>query len=130
MELNQTQFWTLQFFQGHNFILTALATMGILGFLAILFLVGLFARRVITSEKSAPLEVLAVGVSFLIIALFIYPALFTGVIFLFLGLGLFELLLGRRAVLSFEGFSRRISSGARRCRRSGNEMFSKTVMCG
>jgi tetratricopeptide (TPR) repeat protein len=97
VELNQTAFWPMRFNQGFSFLFTLPATLGTAGVLAFLFLLFSFIFRLKQSKVIARpyiekgFLVIVAGLSFLIICLFVYPAFFTQLLFVFLGLGLLTL---------------------------------------
>lgn len=118
--VNQTVFWQAKFNQGFSFLFTLLATIGIAGALVFLFLIFSFVRYSLkllsfSSLLSSPPDgegreelkreeknslVIIIGLSFLIICLFIYPASFTQLFFIFLGFGL--LMLELESIKTFE----------------------------
>ena len=91
VELNQTAFWSMRFQQGFSFLFTLPATLGMAGALAFLFLLFSFIRRGLRVSKEKGFLAIVAGLSFLIICLFVYPAFFVQLFFVFLGLGLLTL---------------------------------------
>ncbi|MFY9462297.1 MAG: tetratricopeptide repeat protein [Candidatus Sungiibacteriota bacterium] len=92
--VNQTIFWNLKFTSGFSFLSTAIATLGTLGFLALLtFIFALLytlGRVAMRMETIGPLEfgmmsIAAAGMIFWLI----YPALFVMNLLLFLAIGAF-----------------------------------------
>lgn len=88
LALNQTDFWSFRFNQGFSFLLTVLTTTGILGILAILFLVLGFVWPLRKKQFSPPSFIVAAGVGFLFAAWLFAPLSFTQALFIFMGLGL------------------------------------------
>ena len=89
--INQSVFWSTTFNQGFSFAATLLATVGIFGALALLFIIFAFIRELIKKLRFATPNriIVATGLSYLLINLFIFPALFTQMFFIFLLLGIF-----------------------------------------
>lgn len=86
--LNQTAFWPIRFNQGFSFLFSLPATLGLVGVLAFLFLVFSFVRQSLKFLKQKDFLAVATGISLLIVFLFIYPAFFTQLLFVFVGFGL------------------------------------------
>ncbi len=82
LDLNQTPFWSSVFNQGVSFSATLFADLGILGILVFLFMFFVFIRKAVKDP------IIFTGVAYLTINLFIYPAFFSQLIFIFLGMGL------------------------------------------
>lgn len=96
--INQTLFWNVRFNQGSSLISTLLVTSGILGFLSFLaFLITallIFTRAMIFSRAEAavlPLSLL-LGLVFLFLAFFLYPANFSLILLFFFLAGALTLL--------------------------------------
>ena len=120
-ELNQTNFWPIRFNQGFSFLTTALSTVGVLGFLAVLFLFFAFLRqsrtefpasliseeRAARSQEAVVRQVVSLGTIFLFINWLLAPLFFTQSVFIFLGLGLIAVLSGSVKEISLRNFSRR-----------------------
>lgn len=87
-DLNQTDFWQARFNQGFSFAITLLATGGLLGILAILFLIFSFARQALKSLENKEALVGSMGALFMIITLLIFPPSIVQFAFVFLALGL------------------------------------------
>jgi len=89
-DLNQTAFWSSTFNQGISFAATLLADLGVLGILAFLFLFFALSRQWLKNSfaNNSNLLIISTGVAYLSINLFIYPAFFSQLIFIFLGMGL------------------------------------------
>lgn len=95
--LNSTAFWTIRFNHGFSFLATSLATVGALGFLALLAFVGVAAAvigRVLwkAREGNPYLLALAAGALFVLLMWFLYASNFTASFLLFLFLGMFSAL--------------------------------------
>jgi Flp pilus assembly protein TadD len=86
--LNQTAFWPIRFSQGFSFLFSIPASLGIMGILAFLFLIFSFVRQSLRFLKKKESLIVIAGIFLLIIFLFIYPAFFTQLLFVFIGLGL------------------------------------------
>lgn len=94
--INQTLFWGVRFSQGANFVLTSLATLGIFGFLSLLFLLFAFVWQMVkkfqisNSQFPVPSSQIPIfpATLFLLISWFFYPMNFTLTLFGFIGLGL------------------------------------------
>lgn len=92
VNINLTNFWQLRFDQGPSALITLLATSGILGILAVLFLIGVFIyfglKNISANQPtSAKISVLVGGAYFLIMWIFYsidFSLMFAG--FLMLGL--------------------------------------------
>ncbi|MEK7144229.1 MAG: tetratricopeptide repeat protein, partial [Patescibacteria group bacterium] len=114
-ELNQTNFWPIRFNQGFGFLTTALSTVGVLGFLAVLFLIFAFLRQSRTEERISrnqaglAKQAVSLGVIFLFINWLLAPIFFTQSVFIFLGLGLIAALSGSVKEIFLRNFSRRQS---------------------
>ncbi len=87
-DLNQTDFWQTRFSQGFSFITSFLATGGLLGILAALFLILSFARQAIKSIEDKRALVGSAGALFMIIMLALFPSFMVQFVFVFLTLGL------------------------------------------
>lgn len=87
VELNMTSVWSYRFTQGFSFLTTLVSSFGILGISAILFFVYCLIRQGLKSWSDKKSTIIIAIVSFLAINLFIYPAFFTQLLFVFLGLG-------------------------------------------
>jgi len=87
-DLNQTDFWQVRFNQGFSFAITLLATGGLLGILAVLFLILSFARQALKSLENKEALAGSVGALFMIITLFVFPPSIVQFVFVFLALGL------------------------------------------
>lgn len=85
---NQTDFWQTRFSQGFSFITSFLATGGLLGILAVLFLILSFARQAIKSIENKRALVGSAGALFMIIILAFFPPFMVQFVFVFLTLGL------------------------------------------
>lgn len=97
----QTLFWNIRFHQGHDFFLTFLATTGVLGVLALLFLIAVFAKRISAIARHPYGMAALMPVAFLMAYWFFYGAFFSQFIFIFLGLGLMTLMVSPRKELPF-----------------------------
>jgi len=91
VELNQTNLWSLRFNQGFSFLATLPSTVGILGFLAIIFLIYAFTREIIQRKK---LGAIKLGIIFLLFNWLLVPNFFIQGLFIFLGLGMITALSG------------------------------------
>lgn len=98
VSINQTIFWSTVFNSGASALATWVGTVGILGVLALLFLIVAFVWTGIKFRNVArPTEqpfgqasqAIFVGVCFLFIMWFLYVANFTNMAFVFWGMGLF-----------------------------------------
>lgn len=97
--------------QGYDFILTLLATTGLLGFLSLLVLLGIVAEWFIQIQHFETDQAMIVSaVTFLFVALIFYPAFFVELAVLFILLGLL-LAGGPRHEIVFSRFSRPVSFG-------------------
>ncbi|MFZ2969758.1 MAG: hypothetical protein WA063_01270, partial [Minisyncoccia bacterium] len=85
---NQTDFWQTRFSQGFSFIISFLATGGLLGILAVLFLVFAFARQAIKNLENKEALAGSIGALFMIIMLALFPPSTVQFVFVFLALGL------------------------------------------
>lgn len=88
LELNLTTFGQIRFNQGFSFLTTILSTLGILGILSVFFIIYSFIRQGLKAWKDEGALIFIIGISFLLINLFIYPAFFSQLLFIFLGMGL------------------------------------------
>lgn len=88
LELNQTDLWSFRFNQGFSFLATILATTGVLGVLAVLFLIFSFIRQLIKKRVDPPIFIISLGLIFLLLAWLFAPLSFTQAFFIFMGLGL------------------------------------------
>lgn len=98
--LNQTDFWPIRFSQGFSFLFSIPVTLGIVGILAFLFLIFSFVRQSLRVLREKNFLAVVAGISLLIIFLFIYPAFFTQLLFVFMGLGL--LVIGTKKSLEID----------------------------
>ncbi len=87
VELNQSNFWQMKFNQGFSFVSTHLVTAGILGILSILFIVFAFARLAVKNINDKKSMVVSVGILFMILGWFYFPASHIGLLFSFIALG-------------------------------------------
>lgn len=101
-ELNQGNLWQLRFNQGFSFLTTLAITSGILGLLAMLFLLYCFVRQMIGNHLPA----IGAGILFLAIAWLFSPGFFTQFLFVFGGMGIITALSDKTKVISFEGLSK------------------------
>jgi tetratricopeptide (TPR) repeat protein len=86
--LNQTNFWGVRFNQGYNMFTTLYANQGLLGIIAILSLIIVFLKKIVSGlydKRTAPL-VAALLMS--VISWFFFPSFLTGHAYLFIGFGL------------------------------------------
>lgn len=104
VELNQTNLWSLRFEQGFSFFATLLSTVGILGFLTVIFLIFAFIREVIRKKEIRAIEL---GIIFLLFSWLLAPNFFTQSLFIFIGLGLTVALSGSIKEISLATLSRR-----------------------
>ena len=104
--LNSTNFWNVRFAQGHDFLLTELATVGVLGILSLLFLIFAFIRQVIGALESEEVGMIVAATLFLLLSWFLYPGFLSEMIFIFIGFGFMLSLSGARRELSFEHLPR------------------------
>jgi len=93
--INQTIFWSTTFNTGISAMATWLGTVGILGILALLFLIAAFIWIGIKTHPNPPLFV---AVIFMFAMWFLYNASFTVMAFTFWGMGLF---LAASSILEF-----------------------------
>ena len=87
--INQTIFWSTVFTTGASAISSWAATVGILGILAILFLIGAFIWVGLSKTLDDVSRTIFVGVLLLFMMWFLYVANFTNMAFAFWGIGLF-----------------------------------------
>jgi tetratricopeptide (TPR) repeat protein len=85
--LNLSGFWNMPFFQGYSYAFTLVATSGILGFLALLFILACAASYLMGYGEHQYVTMLLSGVLFLFVSLFFYPAFFAELFLIFIGLG-------------------------------------------
>jgi tetratricopeptide (TPR) repeat protein len=85
--LNQTNFWNMPFFQGYSYVFTLLATGGLLGILAFLFIFLAAARYLMVTHEHQYAAMLLTGILFFFVSLFFYPAFFAELFLIFMGLG-------------------------------------------
>ena len=88
--VNQTASWNVSFDQGYDFMLTVIATSGIVGFLLLLAMLGIVGEwflqiQFLDTDRAMVLSMAA----FLLVALFFYPAFSAEFVILFMLLGLF-----------------------------------------
>lgn len=102
IELNQTDFWSVKFSQGFSFLATSLATTGIIGVLAFFALIVSFVFLTLKNIKNDKLLVIALGLLFLSIELFINEAYFAQLVFIFAGFGFMAALAGEQKEISLE----------------------------
>lgn len=88
VELNQSVFWRLKFNQGFSFAATYLTTSGIIGVLSVLFIIFSFARLAVKNIEDKKSMVVSIGLLFIIMSWFYFPAYFVGFIFSFIALGM------------------------------------------
>lgn len=93
LELNKTNLWQGRFNQGFSFLMTLFATTGILGVLAMAFVVFCFIWQIRqamsgTSFLKKQVGPIALGIIFLLISWLFAPNFFTQAFFIFFGLGL------------------------------------------
>ncbi len=88
VELNQTDFWLIKFNQGFSFFATYLTTAGIIGILSIVFLVFVFARLAVKNIEDKKVFILSIGMLFMVLGWFYFPASFVIFIFSFIVLGM------------------------------------------
>lgn len=97
--INTTPFWGLRFNQGFSYVLTVLATEGLLGFLAVIGFLGLLVfafLKFILEKRSENIFIVPVfaGILTAVLSLFIYRANFSLIIALFFLSGLFFIISG------------------------------------
>lgn len=97
--INLTDFWQIKFNQSLSALITFLATSGILGVLAIFYLMFLFFYEGIVKSKKDQVIIFAGGAYFLVLW-FIYPINFCLMFFAFLMIGLWLSLLGKSRKIS------------------------------
>ena len=102
-ELNQTNLWPLRFNQGFSFLATLPSTVGILGFLAVIFLIYAFSKEVIRRKELGAIEL---GIIFLLLNWLLAPNFFIQGLFIFIGLGLLAALSGSIQEISLRNLSR------------------------
>jgi tetratricopeptide (TPR) repeat protein len=100
--VNFTNFWNIRFNQGYDFFVTSLSNLGILGVAAILFLIFSFVRIVLKNRESEDVIALSSIVGFLMIGWVIYPAFFSGMIIVFLALGMISRFSGEADEVNLE----------------------------
>ncbi len=101
VELNQSDFWRIKFNQGFSFAATYVITSGIIGLLSLLFIIFAFARIAAKNIEDKKAMVISVGLLFMILGWFYFPAYFVGFIFSFIALGLLAALDSRPEELDF-----------------------------
>ncbi|MDE2019283.1 MAG: tetratricopeptide repeat protein [Patescibacteria group bacterium] len=109
--LNATNFWTVPFSQGYDFFLTLLATAGVLGVLAFLFVLFGFARLigfVSRQDEAGRIKPLVMPLIFLAAMLLFYPGFLTLMLALFVGFALLILQTDSRRAVSFEKLGRKL----------------------
>jgi cytochrome c-type biogenesis protein CcmH/NrfG len=104
LDLNQSAFWYFKFSQGFSFLGTLIITLGLLGILAFLFILFILARRIlkILKDGNEELLIVAAGLSFLLIILFVYPASYVQLLYLFLGIGILAISANRSYQIDFD----------------------------
>lgn len=102
VSLNQTAFWSVRFSQGYNYFVTVLAEAGILGLLSLAFLLFMFLKFFMRSFAGEHMLPLASGLLLFFVSWMFYPIYFSGMVLLFMGLGLMMTLSGREKVISME----------------------------
>lgn len=85
---NQTDFWQIRFSQGFSFITSFLATGGLLGILAVLFLIFSFARQAVKNLENKETLIGSTGALFMIITFVLFPPSIVQFVFVFMVLGL------------------------------------------
>lgn len=88
LAVNETDFWGIKFNQGFSFFFTFIITGGVLGISTFLFLVFSFVRLVIKNYKNSKAIIVAFGVVYLFLELFLSASFSIQFLFIFLGLGL------------------------------------------
>ncbi len=94
------------FLQGYNIFTTLLTTTGILGLLSFLVLILLAGYRLVRGVQDPLVAIIASGLLFLTLSLFLFPATFTHLFLLFAGLGLVLKLEGAQRTISFSSIAR------------------------
>lgn len=88
VELNQSNFWRIKFNQGFSFASTQIITGGIIGILSILLIIFAFMRIAIKNIEDKNSMVVSIGIFFMVLGWFYFPASFVGLVFSFIALGL------------------------------------------
>lgn len=101
VELNKSDFWRIKFNQGFSFVATYITTAGVIGIISILFLIFAFARLAMRGVGDKRSMVLSVGMLFMILGWFYFPASFVGLMFSFIVLGLLVVLDSESEELDF-----------------------------
>lgn len=104
VELNQTNLWPLRFNQGFSWFTTIPLTVGIFGFLAVVFLIYVFVREIIRRKEIGAIEL---GIIFLLLNWLLAPNFFVQGLFIFMGLGMVTALSGSIKEISLENLSKR-----------------------
>lgn len=104
-EMNQSPFWSARFNQGYNAFFTFATELGILGFLALLLLVWVFIKVMLTTLQDPETFPIAAAVLFLLISFAFFPVFHIELIMMGLGLGAIMVLTRRTRLVSMETMS-------------------------
>ncbi len=103
--INQSQFWSTQFSQGYNAFFTMVTEMGLLGLIALAFLVWVFIKVLLTTLQDTETFPIASAMLFIFISLAFYPIFHIELIMLGLGLGAIMALTRKTRLVSLETVS-------------------------